>query len=72
MIPVLEDQGLSLKGKKCIISGSGNVAQYAALKLIELGALVLSLSDSNGFVHEKSGFTVAQVQHIMWLKNEKR
>lgn len=69
---VLEDQGSSLKGKKCIISGSGNVAQYAALKLIELGALVLTLSDSNGFVHEKSGFTVAQVQHIMWLKNEKR
>jgi hypothetical protein len=46
------------------VSGSGNVAQYAAEKLIQLGAVVLTLSDSTGYIYEKDGFTQEQVQQV--------
>jgi len=64
----------TIKGKTVLISGSGNVAQYAALKCIELGAHVLSLSDSTGAFIAKSptdGFTVEQVEKIAALKGDR-
>lgn len=65
-------RGQSLKGKVVTISGSGNVAQYAAEKALELGAKVVSFSDSNGTVYEPKGFDQKQVQFVMDLKNIKR
>ncbi|KAJ2015765.1 hypothetical protein GGI14_004072 [Coemansia sp. S680] len=62
----------SLKGKRCVISGSGNVAQYTAEKLLQLGAIPLTFSDSNGYVLEPTGFTQEQIDHVMELKNTKR
>jgi hypothetical protein len=54
----------SLQGKRCLVSGSGNVAQYAAEKLLQLGATVLTMSDSTGYVYEPNGFTMEQVQQV--------
>lgn len=62
----------SLEGKKVAISGSGNVAQYAAEKCLQLGASVLTLSDSNGTIYAKDGITKEQLAWIMELKNVKR
>jgi glutamate dehydrogenase (NADP+) len=61
---------LSFTGAKVLISGSGNVAQYAALKVIELGGSVLSLSDSKGALVSKDpkGFTPADIAHIAHIK----
>jgi glutamate dehydrogenase (NADP+) len=69
---MLAANGQSLADKKCTISGSGNVAQYCAEKLLELGACILTFSDSNGYVLEKSGFTHAQIQEVMRIKNVAR
>ncbi|KAJ2472014.1 hypothetical protein GGI02_001879 [Coemansia sp. RSA 2322] len=65
-------KGDSLKGKRCVVSGSGNVAQYTAEKLLQLGAIPLTFSDSNGYVLEPNGFTQEQIDHVMELKNAKR
>lgn len=62
----------SFKGKKVVISGSGNVAQYAAEKAIELGATVLTLSDSKGYIHDSDGINSEKLKHVMFIKNEKR
>jgi glutamate dehydrogenase (NADP+) len=51
----------SIRGKRCLVSGSGNVAQFCALKLVESGALVLAMSDSHGTVYEPEGFSREQV-----------
>ena len=69
---MLETQKKSMKNKKVIISGSGNVAQYAAEKCLSLGAKVLCLSDSSGYIYEKDGFSKEQLSHIMEIKNVKR
>ena len=69
---MLETQKKSMKNKKIIISGSGNVAQYAAEKCLSLGAKVLCLSDSSGYIYEKDGFSKEQLSHIMEIKNVKR
>jgi glutamate dehydrogenase (NADP+) len=60
------------QGKRCLVSGSGNVAQFAAEKLLELGAVVLTLSDSSGTWLEPNGFTPQVLQQIMDLKNIRR
>lgn len=60
------------KGKKVLISGSGNVAQYAVEKLIALGATPLTMSDSGGYIYEKDGFTTEKLAYVMELKNVKR
>jgi len=60
-----------LKGMTCVISGSGNVAQYTAEKLVELGARAVTLSDRNGFVHDPEGFTLEKVRWIEALKSER-
>ena len=62
----------SFKGKKVVISGSGNVAQYAAEKAIELGATVLTLSDSGGYILDEEGINTEKLKHVMYIKNEKR
>ena len=62
----------SLKGKKVVISGSGNVAQYAAEKAFQLGAKVVTLSDSDGFIYDEKGIDQEKFEFIKWLKNEKR
>ncbi len=67
-----ETQGQTLEGKKCLVSGSGNVAQYACRKLIELGATPITLSDSSGWIHDPEGITEEKLQFVMGLKNERR
>ena len=65
-------EGKSIIGKTVTISGSGNVAQYAAEKCIQLGATVISMSDSSGFIHDKEGIDEEKLSFIMDLKNNKR
>ena len=69
---MLNYEGNSLKGKTVTISGAGNVAQYAAEKCLHLGAKVLTMSDSNGFIFDKDGINEDKLKHIMFLKNVKR
>eukprot|EP01068_Selenidium_serpulae_P010941 Selendium_serpulae@DN5568_c0_g1_i1.p1 len=69
---VLQDRNDTISGKRCLVSGSGNVAQYCAEKLIELGAKVLTLSDSGGYVLEENGFTKEQLEKVMHLKEIER
>ncbi|MDA0200370.1 MAG: NADP-specific glutamate dehydrogenase [Bacteroidetes bacterium] len=69
---MLEHNGSGLKDKKVVISGSGNVAQYAAEKAIQLGAKVLTLSDSSGYIFDSEGLDTEKLAHIMELKNIKR
>jgi glutamate dehydrogenase (NADP+) len=64
--------GESLEGKICTVSGSGNVAQFAAEKLIQLGAKVVTLSDSSGFIHDKEGIDEKKLQFVKELKNKRR
>ncbi|MEM8835004.1 MAG: NADP-specific glutamate dehydrogenase [Planctomycetota bacterium] len=67
-----KSRGESLEGKRCIVSGSGNVAQYTCEKLIQLGAKPVALSDSGGFVHDPDGIDVEKLAWVMELKNERR
>ena len=69
---MLETKGTSLKDKNVVVSGSGNVAQYAAEKAIQLGAKILTLSDSSGYVYDKDGIDQKKLEFIMDLKNNKR
>ncbi len=69
---MLATRGDSFAGKKVAISGSGNVAQYAVEKCLQLGAKVLTLSDSDGTIVAGDGITVKQLEWIMELKNVKR
>ena len=69
---MLETRGTSFEGKKVVISGSGNVAQYAAEKAINLGATVLTMSDSSGFIHDPDGINKEKLGFIMQLKNVNR
>ncbi|MDR1155367.1 MAG: NADP-specific glutamate dehydrogenase [Bacteroidales bacterium] len=69
---MLKTRGESIKGKTVAISGSGNVAQYAVEKCIQLGAKVVTLSDSNGSIHDPAGIDRAKLDYVMELKNEKR
>ncbi len=59
-------------GKTVVISGSGNVAQYAAEKVIQLGGKVVTLSDSSGYIHDKDGIDSKKLAFVMDLKNNKR
>ena len=62
----------SVKGKTCVVSGSGNVAQYAAEKLIELGGKVVTLSDSSGFIHDPDGLDEEKLRWVIDLKTNRR
>ena len=69
---MLQTQGSDFSGKKVVISGSGNVAQFAAEKAIQLGATVLTLSDSKGFIHDPQGIDAEKLAFVMDLKNNQR
>jgi len=69
---MLENIGTSLKGKKVVVSGSGNVAQFAAEKVIKLGGTVCTLSDSGGFIYDDQGIDSEKLNHIMNIKNVQR
>lgn len=69
---MLKTKGESLKGKNVVVSGSGNVAQFAAEKSIQLGAKVLTLSDSSGYIYDADGIDEKKLAYVMELKNVKR
>lgn len=69
---MLHTKGEGFEGKTVVISGSGNVAQFAAQKSIQLGAKVVTMSDSGGFIHDPAGIDDEKLAWIMELKNEKR
>jgi glutamate dehydrogenase (NADP+) len=64
--------GEELDGRRCLISGSGNVAQYTAEKLIELGAIPITFSDSDGLIHDPNGIDREKLDYVMELKNVRR
>jgi glutamate dehydrogenase (NADP+) len=69
---MLATRGESLEGKTCLVSGSGNVAQYTTEKLIQLGAKVITLSDSSGYVYDPEGIDSDKLKFVMELKNVRR
>ncbi len=69
---MLATKGDNFSGKTVVISGSGNVAQYAAEKAIELGAKVVTMSDSSGYVYDANGIDTEKLEFIMDLKNVRR
>ncbi|HII3725927.1 TPA: NADP-specific glutamate dehydrogenase [Pasteurella multocida] len=69
---MLAEKGQSFAGKTVSVSGSGNVAQYAIEKALQLGAKVVTCSDSSGYVYDEAGFTTEKLAALMELKNEKR
>ena len=69
---MLKNSDDGLKNKSVVISGSGNVAQYATEKCIDMGAKVLTLSDSSGYIYDKEGINKDKLQYIMEIKNDKR
>jgi glutamate dehydrogenase (NADP+) len=69
---MLEHQNKGIKGKKIVISGSGNVAQFAAEKCLQLGGQVMTLSDSSGYIVDPDGIDQEKLAFIMDLKNIKR
>ncbi len=68
---MLAVKGDSLKGKKCLISGSGNVAQYAMEKILHEGGIPLSASDSSGYIYDEEGITIEKLKFIKDLKNKR-
>ena len=72
LMEMLKTKGMDLKGKTVLISGSGNVAQYTAEKVLQLGGKVLTMSDSDGYVYDPAGIDREKLDWIMQLKNEYR
>ena len=69
---MLKARGEDIDGKTCTISGSGNVAQFCAEKVISYGGKVLTMSDSGGFVHDPDGIDAEKLAWVMELKNNRR
>ena len=69
---MLKVRNETFKGKICAVSGSGNVAQYTVEKLQQLGAMSVTLSDSDGFIHDPKGITPEKLEFVMELKNVRR
>jgi len=69
---MLKTKNEAIKGKTFVVSGSGNVAQYAAEKVLQLGGKVLTLSDSGGYIYDKDGIDEGKLAFIMDLKNNRR
>ncbi|MBT8280386.1 MAG: NADP-specific glutamate dehydrogenase [Muriicola sp.] len=69
---MLKTRNESIEGKSVVISGSGNVAQYAAEKVLQLGGKVVTLSDSGGYIHDKDGIDEEKLEWVMDLKNNRR
>ncbi|MFZ7223000.1 NADP-specific glutamate dehydrogenase [Avibacterium avium] len=69
---MLEEKNQSFQGKTVVVSGSGNVAQYAIEKALQLGAKVVTCSDSSGYVYDEAGFTSEKLAALMEIKNVQR
>ena len=69
---MLKTKGLDLKGKKVLVSGAGNVAQYTMEKLLQLGATPMTCSDSDGYIYDPDGIDEKKLAYIMELKNVER
>ncbi|MDH4070683.1 MAG: NADP-specific glutamate dehydrogenase, partial [Ignavibacteria bacterium] len=69
---MLGTRGETLEGKTCLVSGSGNVAQFTIEKIIDLGGKVVTASDSNGYIYDESGIDKKKLQQIMEIKNVRR
>jgi glutamate dehydrogenase (NADP+) len=69
---MLSTRNMNLEGKNCLVSGSGNVAQHTVQKLIELGAKVITLSDSTGYIHDPDGISQEKLAYVKRLKNFQR
>ncbi len=69
---ILENRNMNIEGSTCLVSGSGNVAQYTAEKIIHLGGKVVTLSDSNGMIYDEEGIDTQKLKFVMTLKNIKR
>ncbi|MBI9098573.1 MAG: NADP-specific glutamate dehydrogenase [Spirochaetaceae bacterium] len=69
---MLKTRNDSFKGKRCVVSGSGNVAQYTVEKLNELGATVVTLSDSSGYIYDPDGIDAQKLEFVLELKNVRR
>ncbi|HTP12672.1 MAG TPA: NADP-specific glutamate dehydrogenase [Bacteroidota bacterium] len=69
---MLGTRGQTLQGKVCLVSGSGNVAQYTIEKIIQMGGKAVTISDSNGYVYDEAGIDREKLQFIMDLKNVRR
>jgi glutamate dehydrogenase (NADP+) len=69
---MLSTRNQTLEGKACLVSGSGNVAQYTVEKINQLGGKVVTLSDSNGFVYDPAGIDAKKLDFVMALKNMRR
>jgi glutamate dehydrogenase (NADP+) len=69
---MLATKGKTLEGKKCLVSGSGNVAQYTVEKILQLGGKVVTLSDSNGYIYDEEGITTEKLAYVMEMKNVRR
>jgi len=69
---MLKTRNMGFKGKTVVVSGSGNVAQYATEKVIKLGGKVVTLSDSNGFIYDPDGINEEKLAYVLELKNVKR
>ena len=65
LMEMLKTKGMDLQGKTCLISGSGNVAQYTAEKVLQLGGKVLTMSDSDGYVYDPEGIDREKLDYIM-------
>ena len=72
MQDMLERRGEEIAGRTCLVSGAGNVAQYATEKLIQLGGKVVTLSDSTGFIYDKAGIDEEKLEYIVDLKTKRR
>ncbi len=72
MLEMLKTKGIDVKGKTVCVSGSGNVAQYTVDKLIDLGAKVVTLSDSDGYIYDPDGIDREKWNYVMELKNVER
>jgi glutamate dehydrogenase (NADP+) len=69
---MLRTKGLALKGKICLVSGSGNVAQYTLEKIIQLGGRAVTASDSSGYIYDEAGISQERLEFLKDLKNNKR
>jgi glutamate dehydrogenase (NADP+) len=65
-------QGQTLEGKRCLVSGSGNVAQFTVEKILQLGGKVLAMSDSSGHIYDEAGIDAVKLEFIKELKNNRR
>jgi glutamate dehydrogenase (NADP+) len=69
---MLKTKGETLEGKTCLVSGSGNVAQYTIEKILHLGGIPVTVSDSNGYVYDPEGISFDKLKYVMDLKNIRR